>query len=903
LYDYCFVIYLSGENMNDFEADRPNPDELLAALAREEEKSKRGKLKIFFGMCAGVGKTYTMLQAAHIEKKKGNDIVIGYVETHKRKETEALVSGFEIIPRKAIEYKSTSVEEMDLDAIIARNPQIVLVDELAHTNAPGSRHNKRYQDVQELLENGINVFTTLNVQHLESRTDTVAQITGVIIRETLPDFIFENSDDVELVDLTPDELLQRLSEGKVYTTERSKEAVNNFFRKGNITALREMSLRIVADRVDNQLHDYMQDKRIRGPWKSGLHFLVAIGVSPSSAGLLKWAKNLAYSMGANVETLYVETAQRLTAKDHEQLDLNIALAKELGFKVRIVTNDDLVKAIVNYAHKENITHIIVGKSRVRSVKSLLKLGNFVNRLIKYSGNIDVYILGSDTAVEDKFNAKAAIPQFTSNSSQYLTVSLIVVLTSILSYFAKDIIGYQAISFVLLFLVSFLALFYGTGPVLFAATLSALIWDYFFIPPQFTFVIRKPLDILLLVMFFIIALLNGTLTSRVRRQEKKIRIREERTNALYQLTKDLNSISGFDDVIKVAADYIKRYFKLECCIVVKNELNQLEVKPIENYNIQLTESEMSIINWVEKNSVKAGKFTNTLPSNEYTFYPLIGSNDTLGVIVVKQTTVFTHGEEQFWESSLAQIIGKYERELLRNATKKTYMISESEKLYKTLFNSISHELRIPIAAIMGSSETLLEQPLSEPIQKELYAEINTASIRLNRLVENLLNMSRLESGRITPHPDWCDIQDLVNSVSKSLKQELEPFKFSVFIPNDMPLIFVDFGLMEQVLHNLILNATQNAPTGSLIQLKVSMNDLSLCIQVIDQGVGFPEAELTSVFDKFYRGKNAKAGGTGLGLSIVKGFVEAHKGTVAAANNEHGGAVFTVNIPSKKPDINF
>ncbi len=884
--------------MSNLEIERPNPDELLAALAREEEKSKRGKLKIFFGMCAGVGKTYTMLQAAHIEKKKGNDIVIGYIETHKRKETEALVTGFEIIPRKAIEYKSTSVEEMDLDAIIARNPQIVLVDELAHTNAPGSRHNKRYQDVQELLENGINVFTTLNVQHLESRTDTVAQITGVIIRETLPDFIFENSDDVELVDLTPDELLQRLADGKVYTPERSKEAVNNFFRKGNITALREMSLRIVADRVDNQLHDYMQDKRIRGPWKSGLHFLVAIGVSPSSAGLLRWAKNLAYTMGANVEALYVETTQRLTPKDHEQLDLNIALAKELGFKVRIVTNDNLVTAIVNYAQKENITHIIVGKSRVSSVRSLLKLGNFVNRLIKYSGNIDIYILGSDTPAEDKFDVKTVIPQFTSHSRQYLTVSLIVTLTSILSYFVKDIVGYQTISVILLFMVSLLALFYGTGPVLFAATLSALIWDYFFIPPQFTLFIQKPLDMLLLVMFFIIAFVNGTLTSRVRRQEKKIRIREERTNALYQLTKDMNSISGFDDVIQVAADYINRYFKLECCIVVKNDLNQLEVKLIENSTIRLTESEMSIVNWVEKNSMKAGKFTNTLPSNEYTYYPLIGSSSALGVVVVKQTTIFTHGEEQFWESSLSQIIGKYERELLRNATKKTYMISESEKLYKTLFNSISHELRIPIAAIMGSSETLLEQQLPESIQKELYSEINIASIRLNRLVENLLNMSRLESGRITPHPDWCDAQDLANSVSESLKNELESFTFQTDIPADLPLIYVDFGLMEQVLHNLILNSTQHSPKGSVIELKIEIAGDNLIIKVIDQGPGFPETELSHAFDKFYRGKDSKAGGTGLGLSIVKGFVEAHEGSVSASNGEKGGAVFTIKIPTKQ-----
>jgi two-component system sensor histidine kinase KdpD len=311
--------------------------------------------------------------------------------------------------------------------------------------------------------------------------------------------------------------------------------------------------------------------------------------------------------------------------------------------------------------------------------------------------------------------------------------------------------------------------------------------------------------------------------------------------------------------------------------------------------------MSIVNWVEKNSMRAGKFTNTLPSNEYTFYPLIGSNGALGVIVVKQDTVFTHGEEQFWESSLAQIIGKYERELLRNATKKTYMISESEKLYKTLFNSISHELRIPLATIMGSSETLLEQQLPETIQKELYSEINIASIRLNRLVENLLNMSRLESGRITPHPDWCDAQDLVNSVSESLRYELESYTFKTHIPNDFPLIYIDFGLIEQVLHNLILNATQHSPKGSVIDLKIQISDEHLIIKVVDHGHGFPEAELSSVFDKFYRGKDAKAGGTGLGLSIVKGFVEAHQGTVSASNGEKGGAIFTIKIPAKQMDL--
>ncbi len=887
----------------EFLDNRPDPDELLASLINEEEKSKRGKLKIFFGMCAGVGKTYTMLKTAHVEKLKGNDIIIGFVETHKRKETAELVEGFELIPLQTFEYKSTTVKEMDLDGIIARKPQIVLVDELAHTNAPGSRHAKRYQDVQEILENGIDVFTTLNVQHLESRSETVAQITGIIVRETLPDEIFENADEVEVVDLSPDELLQRLSEGKVYTPERSKNAVENFFRKGNITALREMALRIVADRVDKQLHDYMQHKRIRGPWKSGLHLLVAIDYRQQSTRLLRWAKNLSYSMGANIQAIYVETSHKLTPKEHEQLDKNINLAKQLGIKFRISTNYDIVKAIVDFAQKENITHIIVGKPRVRNVLSMFQLGNFVNRLIRYTGNIDVYILGSDSQAKDHFKEKVLIPSFTSNIGQYLIITLVVSLSSIFCYLFKNFIGYQAISFVLLFLVSFLALFFGTGPILLAATLSALIWDYFFIPPQFTLHVQQPLDMLMLVMFFIIALLNGTLTSRVRRQEKKIRIREERTHALYQITRELTMASGIDEVSKIAIRYIQKYFNLECSIILKNDLNQLDNRLSPDTKIKLSENELSIANWVFRHSAKAGKYTDTLPSTEYTFYPLIGNNhNNIGVIAVKHNIIFTQGENEFWEALLPQISGKYEREFLRNDAKKAYILNESDKLYKTLFNSISHELRIPVATIMGASDTLLSQSYPEETKLKLYAEINTASVRLNRLIENLLNMSRLESGRITPRPDWCDVHDLANRVSETLKQELQPFKLSIVIPSDMPLVYIDFGLIEQVLHNLLLNATQNASAGSRMRLKFFYDNGTLTIQVMDRGKGFPESELSSVFNKFYRGKDATAGGTGLGLSIVKGFVEAHQGKVIAENRQNGGAIFTIKIPVKISDMN-
>ena len=886
----------------DYIDDRPDPDELLASLQHEEEKSKRGKLKIFFGMCAGVGKTYTMLQTAHAEKLKGCNIIIGFVETHNRKETAELVEGFELIPRKAYEYKSTPVQEMDLDAIIARKPYIVLVDELAHTNAPGSRHTKRFQDVQEILENGINVYTTLNVQHLESRSETVAQITGIIVRETLPDEIFESADEVELIDLTSEELLQRLSEGKVYTPERSREAVENFFRKGNITALREMALRIVADRVDKQLHDYMQQKRIKGPWKSGLHLLVTIDYHQQSTRILRWAKNLSYSMGADIQAVYVESLHKLSPKEHEQLDRNINLTKQLGIKFRIITNDDIVKAIVDYAQKENVTHIIVGKPRVRNLISMFLLGNFVNRLIRYSGNIDVYILGSDSQAKDHFKKKVSIPSFTSNIRQYFVISLFVLLASIGCYLLKDFIGYQVVSFILLFLVSFLALFYGTGPILLAATLCALIWDYLFITPQFTLHIEKAEDMLMLLMFFIIALLNGILTSRVRRQEKKIRVREERTHALYQLTRDLTLISGIDEVSRIAVKYISKYFNLECAIILKNELNQLDFQIQHDTKINLSKNELSIAYWTFRHSAKAGKHTETLPSTDYTFYPLTGNSGNMGVIAVKHVNVFTQGENEFWEACLSQISGKYEREFLRNTARKAYILNESDKLYKTLFNSISHELRIPVATIMGASDTLLSQSYPEETKLKLYSEINIASVRLNRLIENLLNMSRLESGRISLNPDWCDVHDLANKIADNLKQELLPFKLSTVIPTDMPLVYIDFGLIEQVLHNLILNATQHAPAGSRIRLKFFYDNGFLTIQVMDRGKGFPASELLSVFNKFYRGKDAKAGGTGLGLSIVKGFVEAHEGTVIADNRQNGGAIFTIKLPVKISGIN-
>jgi two-component system, OmpR family, sensor histidine kinase KdpD len=889
--------------VNTQEEYRPDPDEILASLKQEEEKGGKGRLKIFFGMCAGVGKTYSMLQSAQIERAKGTDIVIGLIETHHRKETEALLAGLEAIPRKTIEYKGALLTEVDLDAIIARKPRVILIDELAHTNAPGSRHLKRYQDVLDILDNGIDVYTTLNVQHIESRCDTVAQITGIVIRETIPDEIFEKADEIELVDVTPDELLARFAEGKVYSPERSQEAIRNFFRKGNITALREMALRIVADGVDIQLRKYMHHKRIQGPWKSGMHLLVSIGPSPHSAKLIRWAKNLSYTMGATLLALYVESPRKLSAAQEEQLNKNINLARQLGADFRTTSGDDLVKAILSIAYKENITHIIIGKPRHRDLFAMFKLGNLVNRLIRLSGNIDVYVLGSDLPGDDKFRKNIPLLSFSSGFSKYLFAGIITLLTALACYPVREVIGYQVVAFALLFEVSILAIFLGIGPILLSATLSALLWDYLFIPPSFTLHIEKTEDVLMLVMYFIIVILNGILTSRIRRQEKMTREREEKTRALYQLTMELASASGIEDVLRFSVKDIRKFFGIDCAIIMQTGQKELENQVRHECELKLSEAEMSIASWTFHHSRKAGRYTDTLPSTPYTFYPLNGTRHNLGIIAIKQVKAFKGDEEAFWDTFRTQISNALEREYLDDLARKALILDESDKLFKTLFNSISHELRIPVATIMGASDTLLSANYDKRTFIPLIKEIFMASERLNRLIENLLNMSRLETGRIISRRDWLDVHDLVNKVTGSLDRELENFSLDIVIQEDIPLVRLDFGLMEQVLYNLVINAIQYSHPHTTIRIKIYYENPCFMMQVMDRGPGFPKGEIPNVFNKFYRVPGTLTGGTGLGLSIVKGFVEAQNGSVEIENRKNGGARVTVKIPSEVPDLNI
>jgi two-component system, OmpR family, sensor histidine kinase KdpD len=498
--------------------------------------------------------------------------------------------------------------------------------------------------------------------------------------------------------------------------------------------------------------------------------------------------------------------------------------------------------------------------------------------------------------------QAGLPRFTSGIFHYIIAALFTILTSVIFYPLKEYIGYQIVAFGLLFTVSILALFVGIGPILLSAALSAVIWDFFFLPPPFTLHVNKPEDAMMLIMYFIIALIGGIMTSRVRRQEKLARERELRTNALYQLTKELSMTSGIDEVIKTAVKYIKKYSRFECCVVLQGANNVLDnlVKPDNSLNV--TESELVIAGWSFQNSREAGRFTGTLPSSEFTFYPLIGNKMRLGVVIIRQQKPLAGDEVTFWNAYRTQISNALEREFLNDIARRASILDESDKLYKSLFNSISHELRIPVATIMGASDTLLSGEFDKDTHIHLYSEINKASERLNRLIENLLNMSRLESGRITPKLDWHDVHDLANKVAEELKHELERFNLEVIIPDDMPFVNIDFGLMDHALHNLVLNSTQYSSPGTTIRIKMYYDNRNFVVQVMDRGSGFPPEELQYVFNKFYRLDGSISGGTGLGLSIVKGFVEAHNGNVAIENRKNGGSVITISIPTETPDFN-
>lgn len=875
---------------------RPDPDALLSALKKEEENASRGKLRIFFGMCAGVGKTFDMLKAAHEASAKGIDVVVGYAETHKRAETDALLHGLTVLPRKVIEYRGTMLEEMDLDAILARKPSLVLVDELAHSNAPGCRHTKRFQDVLEILGHGIDVWTTLNVQHLESRAETVQQITGSVVRETVPDSIFDEADDVEIVDIPPDELLKRLAEGKVYSAERSRQAIENFFRKGNLTALREMALRLTAERVDHQLRDYMQTRRIAGPWKSGQRLIVAISPSPQSASLIRWARRISYTMNATLVGVSVETSATVSREQALQRERNIKLAEELGAEIITTADENVADALIRVAREQNATQILLGKpGRVLPFRKSL-----LDQVIERSGNLDVYVGGGDEKPHHG-RKRMLFPAARTGGMQYAAAAGIVSIIAAACYPMVPFIGYQTVSLILLLSVALLPLALGAGPVILAAAWGAMIWNFFFIPPRFTFAIASGQDILMVITYFVIAAVTGTLTAKVRARERAVRQREERATALYSLTKDLSVASGQDDVARLVVTNIHKFFAADVAVFLSDIDGDIFTKPHEASTFTVDEKEFSVAVWVYWNERKAGRFTDTLPFASATYYPMSGPRYPLGVIGVRRKgdEQFSNEQEILLQNFVRQIASTLEREQLNEIAHKSMAFVESEQLYKTLFNSISHELRTPVAAIVSASDVMRDPRRSGTTTgiPDLAEEIHTAAERLNRLIDNLLDMARLESGRIKPRLDWCDTRDIVNATLQKLGRELSGHRVVVDVPANMPLVTLDFVLVEQILTNLLHNASQYTPPGSEIRVATDVDGGQCRIVVSDNGPGFREDVIPRLFEKFFRVPGSKSGGTGLGLSIVQGFVAAHQGTITVANRKEGGAEFTIKFPTQ------
>jgi len=881
-------------------SDRPNPDELLKKIQEENEKNRKGKLKIFFGMCAGVGKTYSMLKAAQQDFKEGSDIVVGYAETHNRIETVQLLNGLEIIPRHKIHYKGITLEEMDLDAILSRKPEIVLIDELAHTNIPGSRHLKRYQDIIEIIDSGINVYTTLNVQHLESRAETVKEITGIKINETVPDSIVENADEIELIDISPDELLKRLDEGKVYIPDRAKFAVENFFRKGNLHALREMSLRLTAERVDMDMLDYMRAKNIMATWKTTEKLMVAVGPSPSSGKLIRWTRRMAYNMGAQWIAVSIDLGNKLSDKNRESLSNNQELAKELGAKIIHITDNDIVSGLIRAAKENNVSQIIIGKTNKTLLHNLLKGGSLVDRLIEGSGNIDVYVVKADKEMWSKsiFNG---ISVATSTLKEYLISFITIILTSSACFPIKEIIGYQTVGLILLLIVAALSLFLGRGPVFFAAFLNVIIWDFLFIPPLFTFHIHDLQDVIMLFANLFIALVVGTLISRIRKNQSVLKKSQKNISTLYSLLEALNHASSIKDLVVKARAELKKHFNADAIIYLKvKEGNHLASKGFGNLKLY-SEKEFAVACWAFNNKKSAGKFTNTLPNSDLQYFPLIAQQGIIGIAGIKFEKDFKPGQDIIilLNSFINQITSTLNREISIDIAKENQIFMASQKLFQTILNSVSHELRTPVSIIVGAADNLMDKSskISNENKNRLVNEISIAAFRLNRLIENILNMQRLESGMLKPKFDWCDMNELINNVLNRLSAELSKHQVKLEIDQDFPIVKLDFGLMEQALFNILHNASIYTPANTKITIQISHRDGMLEIIIKDDGKGFPEKDTDKIFTMFYRPNDSKAGGTGLGLSIAKGFIEAQNGTVKVENQIKSGAKFTIVIPTE------
>lgn len=896
--------------------NRPNPDELLREINENEEKNKKGKLKIFFGYAAGVGKTYAMLDAAHSAKKAGIDVIVGYIEPHARPETLALLNGLEVLRNLEVEYKGIVLKEFDLDGALKRKPELILVDELAHTNAHGLRHKKRYSDIEELLNAGIDVYTTVNVQHIESLNDIVASITHVVVNERVPDRIFNDASQVELIDIEPSDLMKRLNLGKIYKNEQAKKALDNFFIRENLAALREIALRETADRVNKEVNsNKIYSKNI---YHTNEHILVCLSSAPSNARVIRAAARMADAFSAEFTALFVETksSKDLGEKNIQNLRKNLKLAEELGANIETVYGDDVPYQVSEYSKLSGVSKIIIGRTKRRK-KFLLSKLSYVDRIMELTPDIDIYVIpdNEDTIDKRKYGIKCINISF-SDTIKTLGILLGAVIIGLILYN----LGFSESNIITVFILGVLLISNKTSGYIyggFASLASVVLFNLLYTDPRFSLNFYNPGYLVTFVIMMTSALVTSTLTNKVKYQANVSAVIANRTNILLEASRDLERSDNLADIILTAQRQLYKFLKKPIIIYqVENE----DIKSIYNYKYDdgseidreyASEDEKGVVAWTIKNKKRAGANTDTIPGAKAMYIPLVGQENVMAVIgiVMGENEVIDSSEKSLLEAMISQISFAIEKYNLNESKKNALMQAENERFRANLLRAVSHDLRTPLTSISGSASSILNNNFDEETKRKLTLDIYDDSIWLINLVENLLSVSRLDNGNVKLNTEPQLIEEIINEALQHVNRKISDYDVKINIKDDLLLVDVDVRLIVQVMINIIDNAIKYTEIGTEIRIDVFTKGKKVIVEVIDNGIGINKQDQECIFDMFFTIKGNKVDsrrGLGLGLALCKSIINAHGGEIYVRNNYPHGTVigFTLSkVEVNNERINF